>query len=47
MAGGALADAALALNVVLSRLYWNNGPLPIPGFYDQVRPMTRRASGRR
>jgi acetylornithine deacetylase/succinyl-diaminopimelate desuccinylase-like protein len=41
MAGGALADAALALNVVLSRLYWGNGPLPIPHFYDRVRPMTR------
>jgi len=40
MAGGALADAALALNVVLSRLYWKNGPLPIPSFYKRVRPMT-------
>src|SRR5216683_1543828 len=40
MAGGALADAALALNVVLSRLYWKNGKLPIPHFYDRVRPMT-------
>lgn len=40
MAGGALADAALALNVVLSRLYWKNGPLPIPNYYDQVRPLT-------
>ncbi|HZT79031.1 MAG TPA: dipeptidase, partial [Gemmataceae bacterium] len=47
MAGGALADAALALDVVLARLYWKNGRLPIPGFYDQVRPMTaaeRRAA---
>lgn len=42
MAGGALADAALALNVVLSRLYWDNGPLPIPHFYDKVRPLTPR-----
>jgi acetylornithine deacetylase/succinyl-diaminopimelate desuccinylase-like protein len=42
MAGGALADAALALNVVLSRLYWSNGPLPIPHFYDKVRPLTQR-----
>jgi acetylornithine deacetylase/succinyl-diaminopimelate desuccinylase-like protein len=42
MAGGALADAALALNVVLSRLYWGNGPLPIPHFYDKVRPLTPR-----
>ncbi len=40
MAGGALADSALALNVILSRLYWKNGKLPIPGFYDKVRPMT-------
>jgi acetylornithine deacetylase/succinyl-diaminopimelate desuccinylase-like protein len=42
MAGGALADAALALNLVLSRLYWGNGPLPIPHFYDKVRPLTPR-----
>jgi acetylornithine deacetylase/succinyl-diaminopimelate desuccinylase-like protein len=40
MAGGALADAAIALNVVLSRLYWKNGKLPIPKYYDSVRPMT-------
>jgi acetylornithine deacetylase/succinyl-diaminopimelate desuccinylase-like protein len=40
MAGGALADAALALNVILARLYWGDGPLPIPGFYDDVRKMT-------
>ncbi|HWG41354.1 MAG TPA: M20/M25/M40 family metallo-hydrolase [Gemmataceae bacterium] len=42
MGGGALADAALALNVILSRLYWGNGPLPIPHFYDKVRPLTPR-----
>jgi acetylornithine deacetylase/succinyl-diaminopimelate desuccinylase-like protein len=42
MAGGALADAAVALNVILSRLYWDNGPLPIPGYYDAVRPLTDR-----
>jgi acetylornithine deacetylase/succinyl-diaminopimelate desuccinylase-like protein len=42
MAGGALADAAIALNVILSRLYWKNGPLPIPHFYDRVRPLTGR-----
>jgi acetylornithine deacetylase/succinyl-diaminopimelate desuccinylase-like protein len=42
MAGGALADAALALNIILSRLYWGNGPLPIPHFYDKVRPLTPR-----
>ena len=40
MAGGALADAAIALNVLLARLYWNRGPLPIPGYYDRVRPLT-------
>lgn len=40
MAGGALADAALALNVILSRLYWGDGALPIPGYYDRVRPMS-------
>lgn len=39
-AGGALPDAALALNKVLGKLYWDNGPLPIPGFYDKVRPLT-------
>jgi acetylornithine deacetylase/succinyl-diaminopimelate desuccinylase-like protein len=42
MAGGALADAALALNVLLSRLYWKNGKLPIPHYYDRVRPLTAR-----
>src|SRR5206468_7075546 len=26
--GGAIPDAAIALNVILSRLFWNNGPLP-------------------
>jgi acetylornithine deacetylase/succinyl-diaminopimelate desuccinylase-like protein len=40
MAGGALADAALALNVILARLYWRNGKLPIPHYYDTVRPLT-------
>jgi acetylornithine deacetylase/succinyl-diaminopimelate desuccinylase-like protein len=40
MAGGALADAAIALNVILARLYWKNGKLPIPGYYKAVRPMT-------
>jgi acetylornithine deacetylase/succinyl-diaminopimelate desuccinylase-like protein len=42
MAGGALADAAIALNVILSRLYWKNDRLPIPHFYDRVRPLTPR-----
>jgi acetylornithine deacetylase/succinyl-diaminopimelate desuccinylase-like protein len=40
MAGGMLADAAIALNVLLARLYWKNGKLPIPGFYDKVRKLT-------
>ncbi len=40
MAGGALPDAAIALNAVLGRLYWGNGPLPIPGMNDDVRPLT-------
>jgi acetylornithine deacetylase/succinyl-diaminopimelate desuccinylase-like protein len=40
MAGGALADAAIALNVLLARLNWDKGRLPIPGFYDRVRPLT-------
>jgi acetylornithine deacetylase/succinyl-diaminopimelate desuccinylase-like protein len=40
MAGGALADSALALDVILARLYWGNGKLPIPHFYDRVRPLT-------
>jgi cysteinylglycine-S-conjugate dipeptidase len=40
MAGGMLADAALALDVILSRLYWKNGKIPIPGFYDKVRKLT-------
>jgi acetylornithine deacetylase/succinyl-diaminopimelate desuccinylase-like protein len=42
MAGGMLADAALALDVILGRLYWENGKLPIPHFYDRVRPLTPR-----
>lgn len=49
MAGGALPDAALALNQVLSRLYWGTGKIPVPGLYDAVRPMTdkERAAVRR
>jgi acetylornithine deacetylase/succinyl-diaminopimelate desuccinylase-like protein len=42
MAGGALADSAVALSVLLSRLYWGNGPLPLPHLYDRVRPMTAK-----
>src|ERR1051325_7399709 len=40
MAGGGLAHAAIALNVILSRLYWNHKKLPVPGIYDKVRKMT-------
>ncbi len=40
MAGGVLADAAIALNVILARLYWGHKKLPIPGIYDKVRKMT-------
>lgn len=41
-AGGSLPDAAIALNKVLSRLYWDNGPLPVPGIYDKVRVLTEK-----
>jgi acetylornithine deacetylase/succinyl-diaminopimelate desuccinylase-like protein len=40
MAGGMLADAALALNVLLARLYAKNGKIPVPHFYDKVRKLT-------
>ncbi len=40
MAGGALADSAIALNVILSRLYWDGGQIPVKGLYDKVRKMT-------
>lgn len=49
MGGGALADAAIALNVILARLFCDKTPLPIPGYYEQVRPVTakeRAAFGR-
>ena len=42
MGGGGLPDAAIALNAILGRLYWDNGPLPIPGFYDEVRPLSEK-----
>src|SRR5262245_23392644 len=40
MAGGLLADAALALDAILARLYSPDGKFPIPHLYDGVRPMT-------
>jgi len=42
MAGGALPDAAIALNALLGKLYWGNGPVAIPGFYEGVRPVTEK-----
>jgi acetylornithine deacetylase/succinyl-diaminopimelate desuccinylase-like protein len=40
MAGGMLADAPLALNVLLARLYAKNGKIPVPHLYDKVRKLT-------
>ena len=40
MVGGFLADAAIALNVLLSRLYWKKGKIPIRNFYRTVRKLT-------
>lgn len=42
MVGGILADAAMALNVILARLYWGDGKVRIPGFYDRVRKLTAK-----
>ena len=39
-AGGMLADPVIALNAILSRLYWNHKKLPVPGIYDKVRKLT-------
>ncbi len=39
-AGGMLADPVIALNVILSRLYWDHKKLPVPGIYDKVRKLT-------
>ena len=41
MSGGTLADSAIALNVILARLYWGNKKLKVPGMYDGVRKMTK------
>jgi acetylornithine deacetylase/succinyl-diaminopimelate desuccinylase-like protein len=35
-----MPDAAMALNVILSRLFVENGKVPVPGFYDGVIPLT-------
>ncbi len=42
MGGGCVPDAAIALNAILGRLYWGNGPLPVPGLYDEVRPLSEK-----
>jgi len=43
-----LADAVVALNVILSRLYWKNSKLPVPHIYDKVRaPTTAERRGYR
>ncbi len=42
MAGGALPDAAIALNAILGRLYWKNSAVDIPGLYTDVRPVTEK-----
>ena len=41
-AGGLMPDAAIAMNVILSRLNWKNGKVPVPGFYDGITPMSKR-----
>jgi acetylornithine deacetylase/succinyl-diaminopimelate desuccinylase-like protein len=40
--GGILPDPAMALNVLLARLFSEDGRVPIPHFEDAVRPMTAR-----
>ncbi|MEI7687064.1 MAG: M20/M25/M40 family metallo-hydrolase, partial [Planctomycetota bacterium] len=42
MVGGMLADAAIALNVILARLYWGDGKIRVPGLYDSVRKLTTK-----
>lgn len=38
--GGLVPDPAIALNVLLSRLFWDHKRIPIPGFYEGVKPLT-------
>lgn len=40
MAGGALADPAIALCWLLGKLAWNKGPIPVNGLYEGVKPVT-------
>jgi acetylornithine deacetylase/succinyl-diaminopimelate desuccinylase-like protein len=42
MVGGMLADPVIALNVLLSRLYWKDRKIPIPHLYDKVRKLTSK-----
>jgi len=42
MGGGAIPDAAIALNAILARLYWGNSPLPVPGLYERVRRLSEK-----
>jgi acetylornithine deacetylase/succinyl-diaminopimelate desuccinylase-like protein len=42
MAGGLLADSALALDVILARLYWKKGKIPVPHLYKKVRKLTKQ-----
>lgn len=42
MGGGLLPDAAIALNAILARLYWDDKKLPIPKYYKRVRRLTSR-----
>ncbi len=42
MGGGAIPDSAIALNHILARLFWNHGPLPVPGMYERVRRLTEK-----
>jgi len=40
MSGGALADPAIGLCWLLGKLCWNRGPIPVPGLYEGVRPVS-------
>ncbi|MBX9584499.1 MAG: M20/M25/M40 family metallo-hydrolase [Gemmataceae bacterium] len=42
MGGGAIPDAAVALNHVLGRLYRGDGQPAVPALLDQVRPLTEK-----
>jgi cysteinylglycine-S-conjugate dipeptidase len=42
VSGGALPDAAIALNRILARLIGDDNRIAVPGYCDQVRPLTER-----